>query len=778
MTRAPAFKSSANNVKWVKTAPDDEVIEDSEPEREEQRKIEKERRKERRGLRGLKQQSKHIEIIEVSDDSLDAPQIKLPIRAEQGSVIVISDDSDEPPLPERRARHVVKTSVTGQDPDLSETSAFDHSSTLPDIRDILGLSPKHVAPSSEVNDYPEPRPRAESPPRTQTTAGVSTQSPKPTRIHASKNPETDSEEEQPRPFSLARFACVRASRTPSRTGFTSRSVSTSSVASRLPSREPSVIDIPPPRAASMAQAGPSDPKPSGKRGRRALPPSRAFASISDRDMARILSCVGCNLAWTTRKTAAQKMKHIETCTRKAGLTDETVEVLLKQELAKAPVEPAKAKGKGKATEPEPKTLLGEKIGDEGTKRKRRSPVEGTVRELGDTREDILKRARQLLNDTTRPQTSSNNSDHNVRASADDEEEYARPPLTQPFGKSALAQRFRPAQSLLSQAATQMRPPTSVPSRDIQEPVDSPPRTQSFGESALVQRFGTNPLAFDDDGGQPLYSPGEQADIDPSWLENPELDYDDGVLRYTPDPALPKEKSVPLLDTTIMDTSSSAPGLLSRSSNLSKGRNVAFDHQEATESSPLRSPSRPVAGQSAEAEHVPMDQDSPDANDAILHYDPGSALGFVSPPSQAEDSDVLLQSVTKKTIKRGRKPKSRAETETAPADTQSHPSATTQKSPSSKSKPRSKAKDKKKGTVLTEEDVHHRLRDRILSDTQLYLRILRYEPLPLDLFVQLLCVDEEVKVTGALKAQVRSFLDKQAIQFYDHEPGTRGRRRRR
>ena len=48
MTRAPAFKSSANNAKWVKTAPDDEVIEDSEPEREEQRKIEKERRRERR----------------------------------------------------------------------------------------------------------------------------------------------------------------------------------------------------------------------------------------------------------------------------------------------------------------------------------------------------------------------------------------------------------------------------------------------------------------------------------------------------------------------------------------------------------------------------------------------------------------------------------------------------------------------------------------------------------------------------------------------------------
>ena len=210
----------------------------------------------------------------------------------------------------------------------------------------------------------------------------------------------------------------------------------------------------------------------------------------------------------------------------------------------------------------------------------------------------------------------------------------------------------------------------------------------------------------------------------------------------------------------MNASSSAPGLLSRSSNRNKRRNIAFDYQEAIEICPLGSPPRLNAGLSVEEEYAPMDQDSLDANEAILHYDPGSALRPVSPPSQSEDSDEPLQPAVKKHIKRGRKPKSKTEAGPASADTQSHPSAnTTQEPPSTRSKLKSKAKDKKRVTVLTEEDVHHRLRDRILADTQLYLRILRYEPLPLDPFVQLLCGDD-VKVTGALKAQVRSFLDKQ------------------
>lgn len=391
----------------------------------------------------------------------------------------------------------------------------------------------------------ESRETVESPPRTQTTVGISTQASKYISALTSEDPETDPEEEQPRPFSLERFACVRPSRAPSRSGFISRSVSTSSAISRLPSRDSSVVSILPPDAATTVQTGSSDTRKSNKRGRKALPPSRAVASISDRDMARILRCVGCNLAWTTRKSAVQKMKHIESCARKAGLTDETVEVLLKQELEKTPLDPsAESKGKAKGQElNEPKTLLGEKIVDEGMKRKRRPPVEGTVRELADTRENILERARRLLHSTVGATAHAGTSGEHEHGFEDgEEEEDTRPPLTQPFAESALAQRFRPARSLLSQAATQMRPPASFGLDDAQELLDGSPSTQPFGESALARRFGAKTREFDDSKSPP-YVPDANVDIDPSWLEDLEPDYDDDVFRYLPDPALHKENSV-------------------------------------------------------------------------------------------------------------------------------------------------------------------------------------------------------------------------------------------
>lgn len=137
----PPFSTSRHTAsKLIKAAPDDEVVEDSEPEREEQRRVEKERRREKR-MR--KKPPEALEVIEVSDDSLDAiplpAQTKCPRNVEPRSVIIISgslhlskkyrhsqrltsaDDSDSSLLIRRRAHDVTKAPATPQDLDLPET---------------------------------------------------------------------------------------------------------------------------------------------------------------------------------------------------------------------------------------------------------------------------------------------------------------------------------------------------------------------------------------------------------------------------------------------------------------------------------------------------------------------------------------------------------------------------------------------------------------------------------------------------------------------------------
>ncbi|EDR12487.1 uncharacterized protein LACBIDRAFT_292945 [Laccaria bicolor S238N-H82] len=54
--------------------------------------------------------------------------------------------------------------------------------------------------------------------------------------------------------------------------------------------------------------------------------------------------------------------------------------------------------------------------------------------------------------------------------------------------------------------------------------------------------------------------------------------------------------------------------------------------------------------------------------------------------------------------------------------------------------------------------------RIMCDQQLYLRILRYEPIHFNVFLKLLTPDVVI-VSGKIKLQLRAFLDGQAINFY-------------
>ncbi|KAJ7638981.1 hypothetical protein FB45DRAFT_1023726 [Roridomyces roridus] len=62
-----------------------------------------------------------------------------------------------------------------------------------------------------------------------------------------------------------------------------------------------------------------------------------------------------------------------------------------------------------------------------------------------------------------------------------------------------------------------------------------------------------------------------------------------------------------------------------------------------------------------------------------------------------------------------------------------------------------------------------LRDKIMQDQDLYFRILRYEPIDFNIFLKLVNTDEE-PAGGKLRFALRSFLDKQAINFYGGEAG--------
>ncbi|KAJ7869767.1 hypothetical protein B0H14DRAFT_3861139 [Mycena olivaceomarginata] len=71
--------------------------------------------------------------------------------------------------------------------------------------------------------------------------------------------------------------------------------------------------------------------------------------------------------------------------------------------------------------------------------------------------------------------------------------------------------------------------------------------------------------------------------------------------------------------------------------------------------------------------------------------------------------------------------------------------------------------RKKAVDEFEESWELGLKDKILADYDLHLRILRYEPIHFDIFLKLATATED-EVTGLLKLKPRTFLDKQAINI--------------
>ncbi|KAF7292351.1 hypothetical protein HMN09_01219100 [Mycena chlorophos] len=178
-------------------------------------------------------------------------------------------------------------------------------------------------------------------------------------------------------------------------------------------------------------------KPAPRRSRKKL-----NEDIPENDLKKLYKCVSCEMPWTTRKTAAQKLVHIRSCAKKTGITHETLVFLVRKEVENSP----SVKGKEPAG---PSTLLEEVVRDAGPKRKtkRRAPID-ILKNASETRDNILDRARSLLHaqgDAPRTQ-------------AVVPDPSAAPPATQTFGTSRLGQqRGRP---LLLESDDEMQPPAA------------------------------------------------------------------------------------------------------------------------------------------------------------------------------------------------------------------------------------------------------------------------------------------------------------------------------
>lgn len=211
--------------------------------------------------------------------------------------------------------------------------------------------------------------------------------------------------------------------------------------------------------------------------------------------------------------------------------------------------------------------------------------------------------------------------------------------------------------------------------------------------------------------------------------------------------------------------------------------------------------------SHEREEADIDehQDSDAWNeDGILHYDPSQDYDIINGPmkhsspleltSDSSDSAPLFTQTSMKTLKKAPRTKRIPSPKPPLPDRSSSPVDINVSDSQTGPKAKAKKAPKTKAVTLTEDEIHSRLKAHILADTDLHLRILRYEPIPFELFLGLVTGDNSptggaekegsseslVKVTGALRLQVRAFLDKQAIQFYDHDaarPRTKRRRRK-
>ena len=360
------------------------------------------------------------------------------------------------------------------------------------------------------------------------------------------------------------------------------------------------------------------------------------------------------------------------------------------------------------------------------KRGRRPQIVETVKALSDTRPDIIARARAFL-DGRMPEEKEGVGTGRVPKSEDKAEGPSYLPATQPFGDSVLARMFQPRALSRPPSPTQVYTPTASAA------APSPPSTQPFGESALAQMFQPRPRRQSPHRGAVAPRNVESTNEDsPEPLEVPsdmgeEMDLQDSVpVASNANPVrLPSFYHIDVLLRVQVTSSHSSSEL----------------HQER----PL------VLNPSEEFPDLqePFSWNEFD-DDAILHFSGGDdrANSLCSPhelhASFSEEtalSSALLPNInTKDPLLDSPIPNDALPYNKIPHDPLSHspqipyrfsPEKQSHIIPTQVKKRRSRKGEAHEGSqvarvTLTDEELHRRLKDCILADRDLYMRVLRFE----------------------------------------------------
>ncbi|TBU32712.1 hypothetical protein BD311DRAFT_803422 [Dichomitus squalens] len=805
MTRAiplPSFSRSQSWASQARTDTTEEYVEDSEPERQERRLKAKTRRVQvqRRKTPPAAVVQPAEDVIELTDSSPSRPNTSVPQRIKAKPIVIIdvSDSSDSSAYtPRSRGSDHAHVVVGGINAKISGDSTFDES--LPSIGKLIGLPEgkhRNRVKDSDPGDVREgSNPARSSPPSPAPRAPLSFAS----------DEGSDSDEGQ---LKLKRFAYAAPAPNPPRR-----------TASKTPS--PATQESQTPEATSSAV-----PPAKAKR----LPSHRFADEFTDFRLSRLLRCVSCDLAWTARKTVKEKMKHIQSCAKKNRLTDETVRVLLRAELAKLqPV--ASSSKRNSPVEPTapstPETLLAETVREQ--KKKRAGPrrqVEPTVKSVAETREEILNKARLLLQNAPNrvPPASRVVQQIAQSAAAPVDPEPAMPPPTQAFARSSVAARhdlpdIQPAdttrafgasrlgvarvqQSIISAGAaiaaeSDVSPLTQVFSRSalgsamaaVDPADDMPPATQAFAPSKLRHASGVAREvlpAHDDPMDEPIsLNDASEDDLDLGKSSPPRPT----VIEITSSPSSSANHLPPLPTEANLATAPvpapAVPGHLARSPSPLHPLSLFPEQSLEPAGDDVPEPYAPAYGDDAGDLYVQDDYDhqwngwyeDQDAweehGDAFLHYDPErdgagpSRTKTQAAETQAPPRERRLLAIPEDDVpgagpfRVGGEPgPAIAPATKPPSKKRGRPKANTDESDAEVSK---------EGKEISQEELNAKLKEAILKDEALHLRVLRYEPIHFDVFMQLAAgvgvTDRKTKLRG----KVRAFLDEKAIHFYGADP---------
>ncbi|KAG7449050.1 uncharacterized protein BT62DRAFT_1073586 [Guyanagaster necrorhizus] len=601
---------------------EEDVVEDSEPEREalrQKRRLERKKRKEAR----VPTVASGIDLCD--DDQNDAPVV--PASASIGSVIGISDDS--------------------------VSAASSHS--------WHGVPVKGVSQSARLHDC--------------TTSSSEPQLPKKKYADPILNDSAifsdslENEDDDELGLNLARFAFpAQPTRKASSSTVTSRTESADVISKPVAPKQPHRTD-------------------------------RFSEDFTDVQLGGLLKCICCNISWTTRKSAAQKMKHVQSCAKKNSFSDSAVRTRIRQALESVDPKDLATKGRGRAKSQDatvPETFFRDVVHDVGPrKRTKRVDVLGTVKALVDTRDAILQKAETIIGHSASSSTHLLLSDANGHGIA----------ATQDPGRSVLPERMAYDNSPLL-----WNPLHSDGDADLY------PATQAFGPS----KFGAEP-----------------ASSTPSTLPSP-----------TVDEPFPATQAFAPSKLGSRQAASSSP--LSYCSNRSSiNSSLSLTPSSSNARSP-RSP-LPTASLLPPYDMLPL-QDGyySDLSEACLHFDPHLDNNHIETSSPHTTQSIPVQSA---------KRRNKAATST-----------TSEKKSSAKDRRKGKGKAVKKRWKEKDFDANweEELKKKIMRDTELYQRILRYEAsIPMISsfnFFKLAGAEEDRPANGIFTLKLRCFLDGQVRLF--------------